>query len=118
MPFGAGFRHGYTWMRFGFSPDWYGHSPYGFGPVAHQAMYGIMPAPPTNYYPRTRYTPPGEQMNVLPMPGFPMPYDYGAVQVTLEQTLNILKQQTEILTDELEAVREQIKVLESEKNRR
>lgn len=118
MPFGRGFRHGYAWMRFGFPSDWFGHSPYGSGPMAHQAMYGIMPTPPTNYYWWTRYTMPGEQMNVLPVPGFPMPYDYGAEQITLEQTLGILRQQAKILTDELEAIGEQIKVLENEKDRK
>jgi hypothetical protein len=58
-------------------------------------------------------------MPSYPIPGFLSPYDlYGAVQVTAEQALDYLRNQAEILEDELVAIREQMKQLENNGDRR
>ncbi len=52
----------------------------------------------------------------FPYPGYPTPYDpWGAVQLTPEEELNILKAEAEQLEDELTGVEKRIKELEGEK---
>ncbi|MDI6840597.1 MAG: DUF5320 domain-containing protein [bacterium] len=103
------------WMRFGFSPGWVGRSPYGLGPAAQYLMYGTWPTPQMNYLWQTGRIPytgvPG-----FPMPGFPTPYDpWGAVALTPEQEVDMLKSQAEILEDELDGIRKRISELEGGK---
>ena len=119
---GHGYRWWYRltgvpgWLRRASSPDLLGHSPYGFGPPARPVMDGTWSALQTDYF---RHALLSAQMHYYPIPGFLAPYDlYGAVQVTSEQALNYLKKQAEVLEDELVAIREQMKQLENDNDRR
>lgn len=101
------------WMRFGFSPGWVGHNPYGLGPAAQYLMYGTWPTPQMNYYWQKGQIPPVAQTDFQPAPGFPTPYDpYGAAQIKPEQELDMLKGQAEMLEDELDGIKKRIKELE------
>jgi len=97
------------WMRFGFSPGWIGRSPTGLGPAAQYLMYGTWPTPQMDYYWQQGQVPfsptPG-----FPLPGFQTPWDpWGAIQLTPEEELNILKAEAEQLEDELYGIEERIK---------
>jgi hypothetical protein len=99
------------WMRFGFSPGWLGHNSYGLGPGAHYLTHGTWPTPQMNDYWQRSQVPPGTQNPAAP--GFPQPYDpYGATQINPDQELNILKEQSELLEDELETIKKRIQELE------
>jgi hypothetical protein len=103
------------WMRFGYSPGWQGRSPSGLGPCAQYLMSGTWPTASMNdawAQGRMPYPPaPG-----FPMPGFPTPYDpWGAAALTPEQELDILKEETRQLQEELASVEERIQVMKGKK---
>lgn len=103
------------WMRVGFSPGWIARSPMGLGPAAQYLMSGTWPTPQMNYAWQQGQIP-YSTMPGFPYPGYPTPYDpWGAVQLTPEEELNILKAEAEQLEDELTAVEKRIKELEGEK---
>jgi hypothetical protein len=103
------------WMRFGFSPGWMGRSPMGLGPAAQYLMYGTWPTPQMNYAWQQGQVP-FPPMPGFPKPGFPTFYDpWGAVELTPEEELNLLKAEAEQLEDELSMIEERIKELEGEK---
>ncbi|HEC79462.1 MAG TPA: hypothetical protein ENI34_10055 [candidate division WOR-3 bacterium] len=83
------------WLRMGFSPGWFGYNPY--QPAVNQFFPQPAPQPVQN-------TP----------PFYPDYAPYGAAPITPEQELNILKGQAEVLEDELQGIRNEIKELEKE----
>jgi len=102
------------WMRFGYSPGWAGRSPSGLGPCAQYLMHGMWPTPQMDYTWQQGQIPfspsPG-----FPMPGFPTPYDpWGAAELTPEQELDFLKQQAQVLQQQMESISERIADLEKE----
>lgn len=101
------------WMRFGFSPGWFGRSPYGLGPAAQYLMYGNWPTPQMNYYWQTGQVPMAAPTNYPQIPGYLTPYDpYATAPITSEQELDMLKGQAEMLEDELDGIKNRIKELE------
>lgn len=82
------------------------------GPGAQYLQTGSWPTPQMNNLWQSGQVPfsagPG-----FPMPGFPTPYDpWGAVAVSPEQELDMLKGQAEMLEDELDGIRKRIGELE------
>ena len=102
------------WMRFGFSPGWLGRSPTGLGPAAQYLIHGTWPTPQMDFAWQTGQTPfspvPG-----FPHPGFPTPYDpWGAVELTPEQELNLLKAEAGQLKEDLASIEKRIEELEGD----
>ena len=101
------------WMRLGFSPGWVGVSPTGLGPTAQYLTTGTWPTPQMQAYWQSF------QAGQVPYYGNPaatpwaMPMGYP--QVNPAQELNYLKQQQEILEDQLEGIKGRIKELEAKK---
>jgi len=124
------------WMRFGFSPGWIGRSPTGLGPCASFMMTGQWPTPqaqaywqamqagqaPYPYYGGTwamtppAFMPAGTQAGFAPgMPptGFaPGVQPGGAPGLTEEQELQMLGNQSQMLSQQLEQINNRIKELE------
>ena len=102
------------WMRYGFSPGWWGRSPAGLGPGAHYLMHGYWPSPQMEAV-WQQGIPPDYEFPGFPRPGFASPYDpWGASTLTLEEELDILKVEAEMVEDELYGVNQRIKELEGE----
>lgn len=80
------------WMRFGYSPGWQGRSPSGLGPAAEYLMSGRWPTP---------------QMEQAWQAG------PGGFATAPEQELDLLKRQADMLTQQLENVRQRIEELET-----
>lgn len=95
MPGGRGNRFMYYatgqpgWMRFGYSPGWVGRSATGLGPCAEDIMTGRWPTPQTAT--GAPLVPPG----MIP-----------------EQELQMLKNQSELLKQQLDQISKRIKDIE------
>ena len=101
------------WMRFGFSPGWVGRSPTGLGPCASYLMYGTWPTPQAQAYWQAL------QGGQTPYPACPYP-PWGGLGVSPapylpEQELDFLKNQSEVLKSQLQAIENRIEELEKEK---
>ena len=94
-----GYRHMYYatglpgWMRFGFSPGWVGRSPTGLGPCATYLMTGAWGTPGAAGYPGVPFAP-------------------GAMG--REEELDLLKQQSEWLSAQIEAISKRVQELEED----
>lgn len=98
------------WMRFGFSPGWHGRSATGLGPAAQFLMTGQWPTPQMQAYWNA------VQSGDAPFPNYGQP---GATpfrgEITPEQELQFLRDQAEMLSEQLEQINNRISVLEKEK---
>ncbi|HEX68119.1 MAG TPA: hypothetical protein ENG13_03530 [bacterium] len=94
------------WMRFGFSPGWIGRSPTGLGPAATYLLYGTWPTPQMQAFWQAF------QSGYTPFPAFGFPF---ANPPTPEDELTYLRQQQELLEDQLESIRKRIEELEGKK---
>ena len=98
------------WMRFGYSPSWVGRSATGLGPAAQFMMTGQWPTPQMQAYWNA------VQSGNAPNPAFGQPgfQPFGA-PMTPEQEVEFLKNQAEILSQQLEQINNRISELEKEK---
>ena len=96
------------WMRFGFSPGWIGRSPTGLGPAASYMLTGTWGTPQAQAYwdAMTSGTAP------MQFPGFA---PYGGL--SKEDQLGFLKEQAEMLTNQIEMVNKRISELEGEEQK-
>ena len=94
------------WMRFGFSPGWVGRSPTGLGPCATYFMTGQWPTPQAQAFRQ------GMQSGQVPYRAY-MPFG-GAVpgQMAPAQELEVLRNQAEALSNQLEQIRARIAELQ------
>jgi len=116
------------WMRFGFSPGWVGRSATGLGPAASYLMTGQWPTPQAQAYwqnmqggqvPYPMYggyggagaVPYGSPQPAGAMPGA-VPFAPG---VSPEQELDFLKNQAEVLKNQIDQINSRIKELEPKK---
>ena len=102
------------WMRFGFSPGWVGRSPTGLGPCASYMMTGAWPTPQAQAYwgsmQSGQASPPYFGGGwAAQAPGFPgvQPGDW-----TPEQEIQMLRDQAEMLNQQLEGINSRISELE------
>lgn len=88
------------WMRFGFSPGWVGRSPTGLGPCATYLMTGNWPTP-------WGFNAPGAPMTGQnqPQPFYP--------PASREQEIEMLEEQSDALSAQLEEIRKRIDELKS-----
>lgn len=93
------------WMRFGFSPGWAGRSPTGLGPCATYLMTGSWGMPQAPAY-RGAGGP-----DFMPGPGGGAPF---AGAMSKEDEMAFLKQHSEWLAGQVEAINKRIKQLEEE----
>lgn len=117
------------WMRFGFSPGWIGRSPTGLGPCASYLMTGQWPTPQAQAYWQNVQSgqatyPQYGGMGAYPPPfapdtqpgvgmGFPPGVQPGmAPEVPKEQELEWLKNQAQMLGQQLEQINSRIEQLE------
>ena len=98
------------WMRFGYSPGWVGKSATGLGPAAQFMMTGQWPTPQMQAYWNA------VQSGNAPNPAYGQPgfQPFGA-PMTPEQEVEFLKNQAEILSQQLEQINNRISELEKEK---
>lgn len=120
MPGGRGNRWMYYatglpgWMRFGFSPGWVGRSPTGLGPCATYMMTGQWPTPQAQAYwqamqsGQTPYPAYGMGWTMTP-PAFAPGFGTGPTE---EQELQMLKNQAQMLSQQLEGIQSRIAELE------
>ncbi|MCD6166493.1 hypothetical protein DRP98_09220 [candidate division KSB1 bacterium] len=92
------------WMRFGYSPGWVGRSPTGLGPAAQYLMTGQWPTPQMQAY--------WNAMQTGAVPGMAQPF-YGSA--TPEQELEFLKNQAQMLNEQLKRINQRIAELEKSK---
>ena len=106
------------WMRFGFSPGWVGRSPTGLGPCASYMMTGQWPTPQAQAYwqavqsGQAQYPYYGAGM-VPPQPGFQPGFTPGYSE---EQELAMLREQAQMLSQQLEQINSRIEELEQGTN--
>ena len=102
------------WMRFGFSPGWQGRSPTGLGPGVTYLMTGQWPTPQAQAYwqamqagqaayPSYEGAPTGTVPGAAPF----------APQMTREQELDFLKNQTDMMKGQLEQIETRMRELEA-----
>ena len=104
------------WMRFGFSPGWVGRSPTGLGPCASYMMTGEWPTPQAQAYWQ------GMQSGQAPYPYYggvwamtPPAFGAGfAPGLSREQELGMLKEQADMLRQQMEEIDSRIAELEKE----
>jgi len=117
---GRGYRWMYRltglpgWMRFGVSPGWMGTSPYGLGPGATYLMTGQWPTPQAQAYWQAM------QAGQVPYPPYAGPAAAPgatpfAPQMTPEQELDYLKDQAQMMREQLERIEARIRELGTEK---
>lgn len=100
------------WMRFGFSPGWVGRSPTGLGPGATYLMTGQWPTPQAQAFWEAM------QSGQVPNPpyaafGAGAPVPPGAFgQTTPASEVEMLKNQAEVLSKQLEQINARISELE------
>ncbi len=115
------------WMRFGYSPGWVGRSASGLGPGAEYLTTGQWPTPQmatawqamqTGVPPTTGYAPNMSGYGVPPTMGY-APNMYGMAnpmgapaQANPQAQLDMLKQQAQMLSSQLEQIEKQIADLE------
>lgn len=106
------------WMRFGFSPGWVGRSPTGLGPTASYLMTGQWPTPQAQAYwqamqsGQAQYPYYGAGMGTVP-PGFQPGFAPGYSE---EQELEVLKNQAQTLSQQLEQINSRIDEIEKKKS--
>jgi len=118
-----GYRHRYMyyltglpgWMRFGFSPGWLGRSPTGFGPCAQYLLTGQWPFPISNAtWPATATAFPTFYGWSVPWGGAsPFSATSAGVGVGGDE-LTWLRNQQNLLEQQIEAIKERIKQLSGE----
>jgi hypothetical protein len=111
------------WMRFGFSPGWMGMSPTGLGPGASYLMTGQWPTPQAQAYWEAM------QAGQAPYPSYggawAMPFYGGsapppgtavprAPQMTPEQEMEFLRNQAQMMGEQLEHIQKRLQELEGE----
>ena len=112
------------WMRFGYSPGWSGMSPTGLGPGATYLTTGQWPTPQAQAYWEAM------QAGQAPYPsyggGLTMPFYGGAAsspgmatgmpasQLAPEQELEYLRNQAEMMAEQLELIQKRLQELEGE----
>jgi len=110
------------WMRFGVSPGWMGMSPYGLGPGATYLMTGQWPTPQAQAYwqamqaGQVPYPPYGGVWATPPYAGpaaAPGATPF-APQMTPEQELDYLKDQAQMVREQLERIEARIRELGTE----
>ena len=84
------------WMRLGYSPGWVGRSPGGLGPCAQYLMSGQWPNPQTGAY--------WQQVQTGAVPA----------GISPEQQVQILKNQSQMLSQQLEQINSRIAELENQ----
>lgn len=93
------------WMRLGFSPGWVGRSPTGLGPCASYMMNGQWPTPQAQSY--------WQAMQSGQAPAPPAGFQQGfAPAYSEEQELAILKNQAQMLSQQLEQINSRINEIE------
>ena len=100
------------WMRFGFSPGWIGRSPYGLGPAAQYLLTGTWPTPQMQAYWQAM------QLGQVPYPAYGapggIPGPIGYPQMSPQQEVEYLRQQADMLKQQLDEVNARIKQLQKE----
>ena len=104
------------WMRFGYSPGWVGQSPTGLGPGASYLMTGQWPTPQAQAYWQAM------QAGQAPYPaygGYPSapgstasPGESFAPGMSPDQELDFLKNQAQMVENQLGGIEDRIKGLE------
>jgi len=98
------------WMRFGYSPGWVGRSAMGLGPAAQFMMTGQWPTPQMPAYWNS------VQSGAAPNPAYGQPgFPPFGTPMTAEQEVALLKNQAEMLSQQLEGINRRISELEKEK---
>jgi hypothetical protein len=94
------------WMRFGFSPGWAGTSPTGLPPGATYLMTGQWPTPQAQAFWQAM------QSGQVPYPAY-APFGAAAPgQATPASEVDMLKNQAEVLSKQLEQINARISELE------
>ena len=94
------------WMRFGYSPGWVEQSPTGLGPGASYLMTGQWPTPQAQAYWQAM------QAGQAPYPAYGVTSPYGGPQMSPDQELDFLKNQAQMVRDQLSGIEDRIKELE------
>lgn len=103
------------WMRFGYSPGWLGVSPTGMGPAASYLMTGQWPSPQMAAAWQGRQFPvtPGRApMGQYPMGAGPTPPGPMGYPMDRDQELQFLKDQAQMLSQQLEQISSRIDEIE------
>ena len=112
-----GHRHMYYatgmpgWMRFGYSPGWAGMSPYGLGPGATYLMTGQWPTPQAQAYWQAMQTGQASYPSYGGIWGMP---SYGSSAPSSEQEMELLRNQAQIMGEQLERIQKRLQELEGE----
>ncbi len=104
------------WMRFGYSPGWLGVSPTGMGPAASYLTTGQWPTPQMAAAWQARQfgmAPTGQ----YPMGTGPMPPGTGDYPMSPDQELQFLKDQAQMLAQQLEQISSRIDEIEKEEKK-
>jgi len=110
------------WMRFGFSPGWVGRSPTGLPPGATYLLTGMWPTPQAQAYwqalqagqvpfPAWGAVPFAAPTGVPPTPGF---WPGWMPQMPPEQELQFLRNQAQMIKQQLEQINNRIAELEKQ----
>jgi len=110
------------WMRFGFSPGWVDRSPTGLGPCASYLTSGTWPTPQAQAYWQSAQAgqapyPNYDQSWMAAPPAFsgaPFPGAGFAPAMSKEQELEMLKNQADMLKQQMEQINSRIGELEKE----
>ena len=105
------------WMRFGFSPGWIGRSPTGLGPCASYFMTGQWPTPQAQAYWQAVQSGQAAYPQYGGAWAYPPPFAPGfqpgvAPEAMEEQELAWLKNQADMLSQQLEQINTRISELE------
>jgi hypothetical protein len=103
------------WMRFGYSPGWLGVSPTGMGPAASYLMTGQWPTPQMAAAWQGRQfpmAPGGAAMGQYPMGAGPTPPGTMGYPMDPDQELQFLKDQAQMLAQQLEQISSRIDEIE------
>lgn len=106
------------WMRFGFSPGWLGRSPTGLGPCASYFMTGQWPTPQAQAYWQAVQSGQAAYPYYGGAWAYPPPFAPGvqpgtATETMKEQELAWLKNQADMLSQQLEQISNRISELET-----
>ena len=95
------------WMRFGYSPVWAGTNATGLGPAAQFMMTGQWPTPQMQAYWNA------DQSGNVPNPAYGQHgFQPFRAPMTAEQEVEFLKNQAEMLSQQLEGINQRISELE------
>ncbi len=92
------------WMRFGFSPGWIGRSPTGLGPCATFLLTGAWGTPQAQAF-----------WDAIRSGNAPTPWGWTPVAgMSKEEQLQFLRQQADMLSNQIEMINKRISELEKE----